>query len=188
MIHRVASEELKEHKKISDILQLNFLFDSDIEICNYVIKHLFHTRSPLFKDSEIDEKELISRCLQDFKTFNQDNYSRLYEIIKNTPIIRDTEGPNACIEITYKQNFLRNTIIQDSGIIAYYHIPKKLYPIHIYTINHENCHALKETNYHEHKDAFTIGETIPIFYELFSLDPNDPNTKKIIQSRLNNLC
>lgn len=175
-------------KNSANIAELNFLFDNDINVCNYVANQLPYTFNLYKKGEQISQEELINKSLQDFKKFSEDNYCRLADLIINTPIFRNQSYYNSRVSVTYSNGSLfENCIVKDSGRISQYNIPIKLYNIHIYTIGHEHCHALKETNYYEFKDSFTIGETIPIFYELFCLNPNDPNTKKHIQMRLHSL-
>ena len=48
----------------------------------------------------------------------------------------------------------------------------KIYDVDIISLGHEHCHALKETNYNEHKNQLTLGEVIPIFYELINYENN----------------
>lgn len=178
-------------KKISDVLKMNYLSHEDLKVCYYVISELPYIETEsMVKGRPISLNELREKSLNEFKVFDDDIYSRVHKLISTVPIYRyyDDIFSFQC-QISYadgKENGT-NIINPDSGRIEYYIVPKYLFEYCIFRLAHEHMHALKETNYEEYRNAFIVGETIPMFFELLMFEPRDILRRELVKDRVSSL-
>ena len=137
---------LKEH--------ISYLIDY-----NNIVDYRFST----IKDHIISKRKALLKSLIEFKNFSSDNFSNLLEIVNNAKIISDCMVHHTFVEVSFDISDDINKTISD-GFFNGYHIPMITRSIDIIGLGHEHCHALKETNYLEHKNGLVCGEIIPIFY------------------------
>lgn len=171
--------------KYADIMQLEYLGNNGINICNYVTNVMIPPYNNLIHfGNRISLNRMLNQSLEYIKLFGNDITHRAAAIIFSVPFHPINEQLYYfTTEITYE--IIDNSYcVKDSGMITGFQIPKKLYEYSTINFGHEICHSLKDTNYEEHRYIYSLGETIPLFYELISLNPNDIYSKDMIKTRL----
>ena len=158
-----------QDKIIKDTLNIKYPERFDYSIYNYVINNTPNINHISYRGKIIFKNYAIKASLKQFKIFNEENNHKLLNIIKTTEFIKDYPPNNFGVATTYDISLSK---IINPGYVTTYHIPKKIYDVDIISLGHEHCHALKETNYNEHKNQLTLGEVIPIFYELINYENN----------------
>ena len=181
-------EEFREQKEVFDSLKINYLYDEDIDVCNYVINHLWgFDIKDINYGNVISLDELISKSMSIIKIFGDNIYLQIQDIVSDVSIHSEFENKyDFSTTIGFDANGLGDIII-DSGVVDGYVIPKDIYQLSVYHMAHEHIHALKETNYAEYKDGITLGETVPLFLELIIYNPDEVLTKELIKFRMKSL-
>lgn len=177
-------KNFEQEKACRDAINTNYLSKNDYEICDYVINNIPDIDHVSYHGKVIFQSYAIKSSLNQFKKFNPENHQKLLNIIKNVNFIRDYPSYTSGVGTTY--DTVPNDdikIILNPGLISNYHLPKKIHNIDIICLGHEHCHALKETDYTEHKNYLILGEVIPIFYELINYE-NDFLKEKHLEYRL----
>lgn len=171
-----------EEKNIFDMLKSYYLFDEDVEICNYVTNQLPYIElEPVFLGKDISLNELINMSLEEMRVFGRLTYVRTWKLISNIPVEMEED---TFFEFRHIFSFGMVSDMIDSSSIRNerYVIPKKIYEMSVYCMAHEHIHALKETNYAEARDTLT--EVIPMFYELMIFNPDELLKKELIRCRI----
>ena len=178
-----------EEKRMYDTLKINYLFDEDIDVCNYVSSRLGNFNiGKINYGRVILTEELFVKSLFELRIFDDDIYSRIKTIIDGVSIYSEYEEIDRFTTVVgFKVND-DGSIFTDLGIVDSYVIPYSIYELSIYHMAHEHIHALKETNYYEYKDGITIGETISIFLELVIYHQNGILSGELIKTRLKSLA
>lgn len=171
-----------------DQLKINYLSKDDIEICNYVSNLISYTPLSIFNlEKSINLKTLIDMSLTQIEFLKLKDNSKISDIISKTPIHHSQPKHIFKTIIGYsleKNQEYFETVIPDSGSIYQYDIPRKLYLSDITPFSHELCHSLKDTNYKEYVNIYTIDEVIPMFYDLISIENTDNIKKRNLQIRM----
>ncbi len=186
-----ACKLLIPEKEFTDLLKMDYLNKVDLDVCNYICKQSLNVSfNPynIMVSKEITLDELIARTLGEVKVFGDDIMLYVYALITAIPINMQNEDilEYSC-NVTYSLQKENNEIISNSGHISNFCIPKYLNEYSVFGFGHENMHALKETYYEEYKKAFTLGETIPLFFELLMFNPSDKLRYDLIRDRIFNL-
>ena len=181
-------EAYGEIKQSFDDLKVHYHFDKDIEICNYVVSQLSgFDITTINYGSVISYDELVSRSMLELRIFGEDIYSKIKDIEEITPIHSELDNIDEFTTVIGFQANDNGDILENTGIVDRYNIPKERYELSIYHLAHEHVHALKETNYSEFQDSLTVGETLPIFFELMIYNPSEILKKELIKFRINGL-
>lgn len=171
-----------------DKLKINYLNDNDINICNYVSEQIPYLHLPLFKQGKrVPLNNFTQMSLEQIKILGEDTYSKAIDLIPKIPIYSDKHYRSFNTLITYSTSPKDGHVITNSGTIVQYNIPKIIYDSDITFLSHEHCHSLKDTNYEEYINLYTLGEIIPIFYELIANEQNDAIKRRILQIRMHYL-
>lgn len=175
-------------KFYSDNLKVKYLNDSDVMICNYLAQQLpIISGFEVVKGKSITLTELIDMSVSTLEVFGGDLSQKARSLIANIPIRNDSiyflQFGNG-ISFSLSKN---GDILKDSGKNCCVVIPKELFECSIYHFGHECCHILKDTNYSEYQCSYTLGEVIPIFYELLMLENNDLHARDLLKWRLSTL-
>lgn len=177
-----------EMKSSFDNLKVHYHFDEDMEVCNYVISQLCDFDiSTINYGSVISYDELVSRSMLELRMFGDDIYSKIRGIEKITSIYSEIDNRYGFTTIIGFQVNNSGDILVNTGRVDRYIIPKERYELSIYHLAHEHVHALKETNYSEFQDSLTVGETLPIFFELMIYNPSEILKKELIKFRIKGL-
>lgn len=181
-------EEFREQKESFDSLKINYLYDEDIDVCNYVANHLwgFDIKNINY-GSVISFDELVSRSMSILRIFDGNIYLQIQDIVSDVSIHSEFDNKDEFSTIIGFNTNSDADVIIDSGMVDRYVIPKKIYELSVYHMAHEHIHALKETNYNEYKDSITLGETIPLFLELIMYNHEEVLTKELIKFRMKSL-
>ena len=158
---------LYQEKECKDAIKANYLLKPDYDICDYIINNTPNINSVSYRGKIISKNYALNQSLNEFKIFNEENYQRLLYIIKQVKFKNDYPLHNCAVTTSYSITSIQTLA---DGIIRNYHLPKKILNTDIINLGHEHCHALKETNYIEHKNQLILGEVIPIFYELINYE------------------
>lgn len=181
-------EEFREQKEVFDSLKINYLYDEDINVCNYVINHLWgFDIKDINYGKIIPLDELVSKSMSILKIFGNNIYLQIQDIVSESSIHSGFENKYDFFTTIGFDINSDGEIIIDSGVVDGYVIPQKIYQLSVYHMAHEHIHALKETNYAEYKDGITLGETIPLFLELIIYNPDEVLTKELIKFRIRSL-
>lgn len=182
---REACHKYINKKDASNNLRFNYLFERDIDICNYMINFLPSQFNIYNLSNKINITELILDSLDEFKKFDIANYHRLFNLINEIDFVTSNNEHHFLIKMTHFNNKVYPGVV---NIVPHsYVIPKNVYDIDVYTLTHEHCHSLKDTNPLEAKNNLIFGEVIPIFYELFTLDYENPKKIIMLENRLKHL-
>lgn len=178
------NEQLAE-RKIHDIFGLKHLDDVDLEVCYYVINHLL----PMDVDKinlgkKIDVYEMIDISLNELDKMGESVSLDAEKITYAKPLVKvDTDDSlQLTTSISYEVN--DDGVVENSGEVSYFFIPENLYEISGYFFGHEQLHALKDVNYQEYINQRTLGEVIPIFYELMIYSPEKMIKKEVLKVRI----
>lgn len=188
MFEDFFEQQYNEQKQV-DNMGMNYLFNDDILVCNYVSNQLQNMNcSNINCGKSVSLDELIDKTLDEIKIFGDCIYFKTKELIKEVPIeIVDTgdiaQFSTGVSYTDYKVDGKR-IIDSDSGEVSKYLIPKNLNELSIYHFTHEQIHGLKETNYKEYVDNIILGETIPMLYELMIYNPDEILKKELIKFRM----
>jgi len=178
-------QEYIQQKESSDNLRFNYLFKRDIDVCNYMINVLPSQFNVLGTYNRINITQLILDSLEEFKNFDIHNYKSLCNLINDVEFLTIDDEHRFLIKMSHFNN---NDYPGVVNIVPHsYVIPKIVYDIDVYTLTHEHCHGLKDTNPLEAKNNLIFGEVIPIFYELFTLDFENPKKLIMLKHRLKHL-
>ena len=174
-----------EEKSNVDKLKMNYLFDEDLEVCEYVSSQLLNFDiGSIERGNVISVDELIIKSIDEFRIFGLGICTRIRRIIDETSIYCESDNIDQLITFISYKNDRNGDVLVNSGMVDEYIIPRDLYELSIYYFAHEHIHALKETNYKEYQDGITLGETIPIFFELLIYNPEELLRKELIKIRL----
>lgn len=177
-----------EEKRNVDRLKMNYLFDEDLKVCDYVSSQLFDFDiATINRGNVISFDELFIKSIDEFKIFGMDICTKIQEMTSKTSIHCKSDNIDQFTTVIGFQEDGVGSVLVNSGIVDRYIIPYSLYEISIYYFAHEHIHALKETNYEEYRDGMTLGETIPIFFEFLIYKPDEILKKELIKIRLNAL-
>ena len=173
----------------SRMMKLKYLDDKDIDVCKYVLKQIsgeFDIQNMYVGDT-ISLDDLISRSLDEIRMFGDEFMIKIKELLSNITI--NSQEDDLFYFATYVVYSLNddNTVCINSGRVDSYSIPNNLFEISLFNFSHEHIHSLKETNYYEYINSFILGETISLFYELISFNPDDILRREIVRTRLYNL-
>lgn len=175
-------------KLISDILKLNYLGDDDLRVCYYVISQLFHIDNFIMRKGKIISlKNMKEKSLEEVRIFGDNIYSRVQDLLSTVPINRCNNIFDFQCRVSYAKKDESNIIDPNTGRIECYIVPRYLFEYCIFRLDHEHIHALKETNYEEYKNAFVIGEVIPMFFELIMFDPRNIIKRELVKDRISSL-
>ena len=175
-------------KILSDISKLNYLNYDDINVCHYVISQLSYTDNFRIKKGRIISlKSMKEKSLEEVRIFGDDIYSRVQDLLSTVPINRCNNIFDFQCRVGYDMDDKNNIIDPNSGKIDCYIVPRYLFEYCIFRLDHEHIHALKETNYEEYKNAFVLGEVIPMFFELIIFDPRNIIRRELVKDRLSSL-
>lgn len=164
-----------------DSMSVNYLYSEDLDVCNYVVNNLPEVNeNPIFPGRLIDTGELKEKCLEEMEVLGDDLVSfNTKRMLLTVPISMEYDW------------FMQYSTVMSVSVkpsidlkVSRFLTPKKLYESSIYGLTHELVHSLKETSYSEYADALTLGEVIPLFYELISFNASDRVKKDFIRSRL----
>ena len=169
-------------KKIFDIVGSKYLFDEDIEICNYVANQFkpFECERLIIGD-EIAPRELIIKSLEEMKLFGALIHSKIEDITHDVTFVQQHEEFYR-FEHSFDFFIDKRSLECESVVNGHYVIPTKIYEFTSPLLCHEHVHALKDTNPLEFRD--TLGETIPLLVELMLFDPNDKLKLEAMKLRL----
>lgn len=176
-------------KEKTDTMKMNYLSSEDINVCHYVVNQLPYIEIESFETGKlITVDELIEHSLNEVKIFGDDIYLKLRSLMYTVPIDRYYESffKYTCY-IAYSIDNKSNEVIPNSGIVESYLVPRHLHEFSVFHFAHEHMHALKETNYEEYKNAFVVGETIPMFLELSIFNPKEVLKKELVKERFSYL-
>lgn len=166
-------KDLEPSKGTRDGIDSNYPSKDDYEICEYVINNIPAIESVSYRGRRVFKGYAFKKSLEEFKTFSKENYLHLCQLARGVKICRDYEMYNAGVKTSFDiVSNADNKTILNPGYTSSYHLPKIIHDIDIVSLGHEHCHALKETNYYEHKNGLVLGEVIPIFYELVDYENN----------------
>lgn len=181
----LCEEYISEQNKI-DKLKLNYLNDTDIEVCSYVSGKIFEIESlNMVCGKQISLCELIDLSFEEMRIFGEDIINRLKKILafSNFNACSNDVSEYSC-NVSYFMNYVTNSVVKDSGRVIGYNVPYEYFERYAYSLVHEHIHALKDTNYNEYKNGLTLGETLPIFMEFIMFDNVDILRKSILRDRL----
>lgn len=179
---------MMSEKMISDTLKLNYLNYNDLKVCYYVTSQLSHIDNfTVRKGRIISLKNMKEKSLEEIRTFGNDIYSKTQNLISTVPINRCNDIFAFQCRISYAKKVKSNIIDPNTGRIECYIVPRYLFEYCIFRLDHEHIHALKETNYEEYKNAFVLGEVIPMFFELIMFDPRNIIRRELVKERIASL-
>lgn len=179
-------QQEREDKRIVDGLGVPYLKNEDIEVCNYVSEQLSSitiSKNSINFGRNMSLEELLTNSVLELSIFGDDFIHRILRILKSVNIHNtdDTLGFGTFVRYEWDESGLQ---IPLNGVISGFVIPNDLYEISLMFASHEYMHALKDTIYYEYILNKTIGETIPMFYELISCEDNVDLKKEMIKTRL----
>ena len=177
--------EQRTDKEIVDNLKISYLDMVDLEVCNYVssqLEKIDFLNSSLNVGRQISLDELIDNSIYDMSLFGDEAQSDAFNIINRAEIYRVPEDFGFGTYLRYERDF--NGDIPIFGDAKGFNIPEKLYEISSALFSHELVHALKDTIYYEYVYNKTLGEVIPLFYELISNENNMLLKGEVLKLRL----
>ena len=179
-------DEQRIDKRIIDDLGIPYLDYEDMEVCDYVSDELSKVslaNSHIKPGKKISYDEMVEKSLDELSIFGDDLRVRMLDTLNKTQIYRTGNmfGFGGCVN--YEHDFYGD--IPEYGKVSAYIIPKKLYEVSSVFFSHEQIHALKDTKYNEYYYNKTLGETIPMFFELISCFDNDSLRTEMFKVRLN---
>ena len=178
-------EVFGEEKRNVDSLKMNYFFDEDVDVCDYVYAQVSNFDIGTINYGEaISFDELVFRSVEELRIFGDDIHSRIQGIIDETSIHCELEKKYDFITIIGFQADKDGKVLVDSGMVDRYIIPKDMYELSVYHFAHEHIHALKETRYEEYQDGIILGEMLPIFFELLIYNPEEVLKKELIRFRI----
>ena len=167
-------------------LCLNYLEKEDIEVCKYMKKHIPNNIdiSDIYLGNQLSLEKFINRSLDEISIFGLEFVSKIKELLSNVSIDRNGDDLfSFCTYVIYLLNE-DDSICFDSGRVDSYHMPSELFEISVFDFSHEHIHSLKDVNYYEYVNAYVLGETIPMFYELVSFNSDDIFKRDNMKTRL----
>lgn len=171
----------RESKKQMDKMNVNYLSREDFFICEYVLDQLVNIDiDKINYGNSISIDELIRRSLDEIKVFGINIDNNMFKT--KIEYVNDEKSQfGTAVSYGFDNNDL---VVPYSGIITKYIVPNELYELSSYHLAHEHIHALKETNYNEYKNCITLGEVIPLFYELMIYNPDEILKKELLKFRM----
>ena len=175
----------RESKKQIDKMKVDYLSNEDFLICDYLLDQLVNIDvSNINYGKIISLDELVEKSLTEIKIFGLDIENKILDLLSRTPIICFS-NPISYFGTAVSYGLDTNDcVIPSSGMINEYIIPTKLYELSTYYFAHEHIHAIKDTNYNEYKSCITLGETIPMFYELMVYNPDEVIKIELLKDRI----
>lgn len=179
-------KEQRKDKRLIDSLGIKYLNYDDILVCNYVAKQLSTFNLGIVHinlGNKITFEDLINTSVNELFIFDDYLTLGLLNILNKIQIskVDDDFGFGTYIRYGIDE---ANDSVDLVGKVKSYAIPNNLYEISSIFLAHEHIHALKDTIYYEYIYNMTIGETIPLFYELISCGDNDNLRNEMIKIRL----
>lgn len=166
-------QHLYDEKQFRDKINSNYLSKDDFNVCDFIVNNTHDINVIPHKGKRISKRNAVKYSLEQFKNFSIENYERIKNIVNSVKFIKDFELYNSAVTTSYNVTSNNDNVkILLPGYISCYHLPRKIHDVDIVSLGHEHCHALKETNYLEHKNSLVLGEVIPIFYELINYEKN----------------
>jgi len=168
----------------ADIMKLRYLSNLDINTCDYVIGVMPEVECNVITlGNQISLFEMIVNTMNYIRVFGDETYYKAEDLLMYSPNIPIKDLPtDFATNITYMVDDVSGLV--KCGEFKEFIIPKQIYECSAINYGHEVFHALKDSNYNEHKNSYTLGETIPLFYELISLNNGDIYSKDMIKMRL----
>lgn len=182
----LSEEILKKRlieKKSADRPGSNYLFDEDLEVCNYVLNQIpYIDLKYVDPGKSISLNELIENSLNEMIIFGDDIYLKVYElmVLKGMSISMDYDY-FLKFRTLCKYGHLNGEFIDHE---IKYIIPKRFYELSVFLFSHEHIHLLKGSDYNEIGDDMILSEVISLFYELIIFSPNDEIKKELMRCRL----
>lgn len=178
-----------EQKKLFDRFKINYLTDIDKDVCDYVFRNLSSMNIGNFDyGRKIDKLEMVNIGLAELSIFGEEIFTMARDIILRTPIVSDDLVDP--IQLATAVSFIiddSNNIDEDSGKVSKFVVPKDIYEISGLFFGHEQIHGMKDTNYKEYVNIKTLGEVIPIFYELIIYNPNNVIKNNLLKIRMSSI-
>lgn len=175
----------RESKKYMDKMNINYLSKEDFLICEYVIDQLVNIDvDNIYYGKSILINELKEKSLEEIKIFGIDIKNKIIDLLYRTPFNYDFDKDSKFgTEISYSFDE-SDSLVSKIGIVSGYIVPSKLYELSVYHFVHEYIHMLKDTNYDEYKSFISLGEVIPLFYELMIYNPDEMLKKELLRLRM----
>ena len=182
-------EELKQQKRIFEIMGFNYIDFNDKRIINYVAKSLKNVETGAYVCfGSVSYEAAVAGGLENLKVLGMEPYFKTSRFISAVPLmpVHPLSNGFAC-HVTYSVDDETYEVDKSSGTINHYKIPKSpdiMAPLHM---GHEHIHALKETNYDEYIDGQVFGDIIPMLYEFIVADTYPELRKEVYRFRLYSL-
>ena len=182
-------EELKQQKRIFEIMGFNYIDFNDKRIINYVAKSLKNVETGAYVSfGSVSYEAAVAGGLENLKVLGMELYFKTSRFISVVPLmpVHPLSNGFAC-HVTYSVDDETYEVDKDSGTINHYKIPKNpdiMAPLHM---GHEHIHALKETNYDEYIDGQVFGDIIPMLYEFIVAETYPELRKEVYRFRLYSL-
>ena len=175
----------RESKKQIDKMKVDYFSNEDYLICEYVSDQLVNIDiSQINYGKIVSLNELIEKSLEEIKNVGININNNVLNLLIKTPfeyVIDEKCQFGTAVSYSFDNN---DFVIPDSGIITKYLVPSELYELSIYHLAHEYIHAMKDINYNEYKSCITLGEVIPLFYELMIYNPDELLKKELLKFRM----
>lgn len=182
-------DELKNIKKVFDVLGIRYIDARDKKIISYVseILNTINTGT-VVSCGTVSYSKAISDSLDNLKVLGMEPYIRVSKFISTIPFlpVYSIRNGYSC-HIAYSCDDNSMVVDRNSGIVKHYKVPQKPDVMASFYLGHEHIHALKETNYDEYIDGQIFGDVIPIFYELLMGDNFKGLQKEIFKFRISSL-
>lgn len=182
-------EELKQQKRIFEIMGFNYIDFNDKRIINYVAKSLKNVETGAYVCmGTVSYQTALAGGLENLKVLGMEPYYKTSRFISTIPLmpVHPLSNGFAC-HITYSVDDETYEVDKSSGTVNHYKIPKNpdiMAPLHM---GHEHIHALKETNYDEYIDGQIFGDVIPMLYEFIVADTYPELKREVYRFRLYSL-
>ena len=180
---------LKEQKKVFSLFDMKYIDDSDKRNISFVSENIFDIDTEVYVSSEYYALETVKTVsVESLRLFDAGIGDRVYSSLLFSKVeqIFNDESLFMC-NVAYSMDPCFKKIVPDSGIVKSYKIPYKLNDNSFIYMGHEYMHSLKDTNYEEYKLSQSLGDVVPLFYEMVCADMFPKLAKGFWQSRLDML-
>ena len=161
--------EVLRRKKLYEEVGISLLKPNEIRQVSLIGKTISSidtgalVSSRVFNGNIISLDELFANVRETVEPFFLDENDALCNVLESIIVQKDALRSNFSTSIALK--FVNDDIYAATGCIT---IPKKITSFSTYLLGHEYMHALKDSVLDEYRLSLRYGETIPIFYEIFT--------------------
>lgn len=185
-MNKEFKERLLNDKKAFDILGLKYLTPEDKRAANYVANSLGDIKTgAIVSEKTVLFEDIFHKSVANMKIFGDDISlsSFRFSLVSFLPIINYSYAYMTRIIFDVDDKTMQ--VDRESGRVESFKIPKKMDEVTAdIFLTHEFIHGLKDVNYNEYILVNSLGDVIPLFYEMIQVE-NDVRKKEFLNIRMN---